>query len=714
MNLFAALRKTVDEFPCSAAVPAVLDGALAVLLFREPELSLLFLLPVPGLLAAWLVLGTDRAVKFFVPWLCAGLISCLLTLSPGDAVPGIGSGKALGAEAVFVLDDPSLAGGGPDWLPDRPKSIGAELVRFRWSPDDKWKTASAGVFLSLPKDFPACRFGDTVRVSGRFEPIASPAVPGAFDYANYAFVRGKNLRFLANGGVIASHGNSPMRMLCGLRGRFLKLFCSEMRDPASKRISAALFFGMRQTVTPDERDAFLKSGTLHVLSVSGLHIAMVCSVLVLLLRIVPSYRLRWLAVILPVYLYAASTGMASPALRSFLMFAAWCLLRVFLARAAALNSILLAAAVMLAWNPRQALDAGFQYSFLCVGFLMISGGFVSSVTRSFGAVGLYSFGKTPLLRRFGRILLPALAGSAVAWLASFEISLLHQGLYSPWAVPAYLLMSPALFLAFAVFVGAMLLSWIPGAAAFGGMLAEPFLVWIRGVTGIFSETGCSWTSAPPWWVVPLFLAALACVLLFRNRRAAGIVFLLLTAFAAFQLISPLFRSREAAVFASAGAEPSVVLCAPGCAFADVVNLGSFETAGAVRDYLHSRGIQRVAELHFDSARASNCRAGAYFLEIFPVDAVYFHSPVRWNAKAAADTLGAAANLGLDPGSGKPSALKVRKTASGVVLEHPSPLWKGVKIELASGAVRVHSGTKVETVDLPPSPDFRFRIVKIAP
>ena len=112
------------------------------------------------------------------------------------------------------------------------------------------------------------------------------------------------------------------------------------------------------------RNAYAQTGTMHVLAVSGLHVGLIFSVLLLVLaRFNRTGRQRFIGAILTLailWLYAFITGLSPSVLRAVLMFS---LVTVGLAlrrNTNIYNTVSIAALVLLYFNPYNLLEVGFQ------------------------------------------------------------------------------------------------------------------------------------------------------------------------------------------------------------------------------------------------------------------------------------------------------------------------------------------------------------------
>lgn len=139
-------------------------------------------------------------------------------------------------------------------------------------------------------------------------------------------------------------------------------------------LCVAMAAGERSGLTRELRAAYARSGTAHLLAVSGLHVGIVFLLVNVLLWWLPALRwghlLRNGAAVALIWLYAATTGFSPSVVRAALMFSA---LQLSLASASAYVSgnVLAATAFgMLVWNPAWLYDVSFRLSFLAVAAIL--------------------------------------------------------------------------------------------------------------------------------------------------------------------------------------------------------------------------------------------------------------------------------------------------------------------------------------------------------
>jgi len=140
-------------------------------------------------------------------------------------------------------------------------------------------------------------------------------------------------------------------------------------------LADALLLGRRETLDRELSDRFAKTGLVHLLAISGTHVALMGAVFVLLGRMLRLSRPRvaWLTILL-IALYLAVIGAPPSALRSGIMLALALLSTVLQRPSATLPIVAAAALAILAVQPMAALDIGFQLSFAGVlGIILLHG-----------------------------------------------------------------------------------------------------------------------------------------------------------------------------------------------------------------------------------------------------------------------------------------------------------------------------------------------------
>ena len=489
------------------------------------------ILPAGGLLAG--VLLGDREVT---PWLWAALGTAALGLSflflkrgraPGATVALVLAALAVGAlregraleSLARAAADPRFSAGAVltiegdllDRLEEKdPRTLRVRRVRARVALSD----APGRLSVSLDPEAPG-RPGERVTLTGAFRPPRPPGNPGGFDSLAWARHEGI-LGSLSVGGLEGARSLGPTPGLMGALRRIREQLHVRLaaRFPGKEGdLLDALLLGIREPLSQDLADAFVETGTVHYLAISGTHILVVLGALACLLRLTPlGLRTRSLLLIGAAMGYAGLVGFQAPVLRSALG-ASLALAAGLLGRPRnALNAIAATAVLIALADPGQVFLAGFQLSFLAAtGILLMAGPLQTAFERRIPAV------RNPWLRTY---LSGALAVSLAAWLSSLPLVARDFHLVTPVAVLANLLVFPLITLLMGA--GALaLLPWPWGGAVLAGLT--------RAVSALLETVveGCAGIPGGHLYLAhfPLALALAAVVwtglLAWRLRRGAG-------------------------------------------------------------------------------------------------------------------------------------------------------------------------------------------------
>ena len=163
---------------------------------------------------------------------------------------------------------------------------------------------------------------------------------------------------------------SPRRLLDGVRTAGTQLLQRHL-DGRQAALASAVLLGAREELDENQRQAFMETGTVHLLAVSGLHVGILAGAVLILLRRAPIPRLlALLSVALLAIFYMLLTDARPPIIRATILIVAVCWGLYLRRLPMAYNSLATAGLVVLAINPAELFQAGAQLSFLAVGALI--------------------------------------------------------------------------------------------------------------------------------------------------------------------------------------------------------------------------------------------------------------------------------------------------------------------------------------------------------
>ncbi|MFA6358492.1 MAG: ComEC/Rec2 family competence protein [Candidatus Omnitrophota bacterium] len=169
--------------------------------------------------------------------------------------------------------------------------------------------------------------------------------------------------------IIRLPGNSGSNLIkfsFNLRARLEKII-SRSFDGLSGGILAAMVLGQKRNVPWLVNNYMVRSGTVHILVVSGFNVGIVAFMVNLLFKIFRlPHKIRIILTIICLFIYCLITGSSNPVVRATVMGVIFLSAYLLKRDPDIYNSLSLAALFILAINPRQLFDIGFQLSFISV------------------------------------------------------------------------------------------------------------------------------------------------------------------------------------------------------------------------------------------------------------------------------------------------------------------------------------------------------------
>jgi competence protein ComEC len=225
------------------------------------------------------------------------------------------------------------------------------------------------------------QYGDFIRFHTNIKKIQGFHNPGRFDYE-----RSQNRRGLYVSGFVRNRADivlirhdtaSGLKLKLERFRLYLKRLLEAHAPSPQREILQAMTIGDQKAIPQDVRDQFARTGTSHILSISGLHVGIVAAsaffLFLLALKSSEYCMLRFniiktatAATMVPVLIYALIAGMGTPVLRSTLMALAF-LVSLLVGRPKDLYNILAGAAlIILIASPEALFEISFQLSFSAV------------------------------------------------------------------------------------------------------------------------------------------------------------------------------------------------------------------------------------------------------------------------------------------------------------------------------------------------------------
>ncbi len=425
-------------------VPALFGAGVGVYFALPFEPPLVVALSAPVAIAAWLLAGVLGNEALRVTFAC---------------IAAAAGGMALAIVRSHMLDTVQLS------EETRLLTIAARVERSE--PADKGRLRLwLNIFTttpSLPKTPQRVRVsitrmeepitpGDWIELRARLRPLPEPVAPGAYDF-------GRKLWFEGLGAVGFSIAPvrriAPPRELTTLESfsdtisHFRRTVSARIMSGMSPRagpIAAAFLTGERGLISDEDNQAMRDSSLAHLLSISGLHMALAgfgfFATLRLTFALLPRIALNY-----PVKKWAASaalvasaaylllSGASVPTQRSFVMIAVALVAIVFDRTALSMRTVAIAAAAVLLFTPEAWMDPSFQMSF-------------AAVVALIAAFEWWTSRRIPdaeppgALRRAVGMVVTAAATSMVAGIATAPFAAYHFNRFADYGVAANVIVMP--------------------------------------------------------------------------------------------------------------------------------------------------------------------------------------------------------------------------------------------------------------------------------
>jgi len=420
-------------------------------------------------------------------------------------------------------------------------------------------------------------------------------------------------------------------------------------DEQRAALAAAVLLGVREDVTSEQWEAFVETGTAHLLAISGLHVGIVAGAFFLGLRLLMVRRSRAVVIVAAAtVLYAVLTDARPPAIRATILVLMMCTSTYLGRPQSAFNALAAAALVVLAINPTDLFSTGVHLSFVTVAGLMwfAPGWFATDPERD--RLSRLLAEEHGWLWRTARVWwrslrLLTLVGVLI-WSLTLPLMTARFHVFAPVAMALnpilWIPMAFALVSGFGVLVFGWLVPPLGGVCGWccdGSLwLLESCVEWAREVPGSHV-----WVPGPAdWWVLGTYggLAVLAAFPAIRppRRWCLGLAALwIAVGFAPGALGSR--EGRLQCTFLSLGHGCSVVVELPSgqTMLYDAGQFASPESgARSVAACLWSRGITHLDAVVLSHADADHYNLLPELLERFSVGVVYV-SPVMFEEESPA-------------------------------------------------------------------------------
>lgn len=216
--------------------------------------------------------------------------------------------------------------------------------------------------------------GNEVLIQSKYNPIYNNGNPNEFDYKKFmerknifhtVFVNSHKIHFIKrlNDFSIVDYGSK-------LKHHIVTILRESKLSQNAFSICSALIVGYDDEIDSEVINSFSHSGTLHMLSVSGLHTGVIYSILLFLFSMIDKnnrFKLtKTFVIIICLFLFVLITGLSPSVLRASVMFSLIIIGKTFYRESNSYNTLFLSAFILLFINPYLIYDIGFLLSYTAV------------------------------------------------------------------------------------------------------------------------------------------------------------------------------------------------------------------------------------------------------------------------------------------------------------------------------------------------------------
>ena len=363
-------------------------------------------------------------------------------------------------------------------------------------------------------------YGDILRITGKLE---TPPQSDDFSYKDYLARQGiysiinyPRIEILDTG-----KGFKPLAWIYSLRNRLSQSLSQALPEPQAS-LAQGILLGQRGNIPYSLNQAFSRTGTAHVLAISGINITIVIGMLLAagIWLFGKRYSIYiWLALLI-IWLYALLTGMNPPVVRGAIMGSLFLIAEYLGRQSSASIALTFAAAVMVGIQPQVLWDASFQLSFLAMAGLI----FISPYLQNWGRKGVMAaVGKEGTAASLGNFISDSFAVTLAAILATWPIIAYYFHVVSFVGLPATffaVLALPGIIITSALVAGvgllAPLLAQVIGWVSW--LFLSYFMIVVRAFDALpFSSIKLEGIDIWQIWIYYALLAAIVATIYYRNQ-----------------------------------------------------------------------------------------------------------------------------------------------------------------------------------------------------
>ena len=249
----------------------------------------------------------------------------------------------------------------------------------------------------------------------------------------HASINAGNIKIIRNRHTLKYYSNR-------IRNSIERCIENTTLSKSTQNFLITLLLGDRSYLDPELKATFADAGVSHVLALSGMHIAIIGGIFLMLLfpfNFYGRYKWRYAIATLLLWFYTFISGMAPSTIRACIMITFMTISLLSERKNYAINALSASVIIVLLVSPQTLFDVGFQLSVVCVASLILFTGHLN----------LFSHRSHPRLYRFMETLSATFVATFASWILtcyyfhSFPLSFMPANMILLPILPIYLIIA---------------------------------------------------------------------------------------------------------------------------------------------------------------------------------------------------------------------------------------------------------------------------------
>jgi ComEC/Rec2-related protein len=256
-------------------------------------------------------------------------------------------------------------------------------------------------FLVEVENNDTLQFGDVMQARGEFKEIQPPKLPWLFNQKKQMLSNGITHKLQVSKVISTTELDElPIQFLPQkIQSRLQQKITSAIPDSSAAAILSALLLGETSLLSKDITADYSVAGVVHILAVSGMHVALIYELILFILKLAFRKKRKWLTFFLAMSLlwgYGAITGFSASVVRACCMFSFFVLSDCFLLSRNTGNTIAGSTLLILYFQPFLIFNLGFLLSLSAVLGIVVIHPLIMRICYTENRVGHYLISSTSI------------------------------------------------------------------------------------------------------------------------------------------------------------------------------------------------------------------------------------------------------------------------------------------------------------------------------